>query len=153
VYPRSFLSPQKKEPQLYFQVVTWSKEVLEGDTPGMFYLKGIWQKIPQSRFPVLTIYRNQKAEDPLNKYKNNHIPCIIRRDDCTPYRYDVKTPKENIEKFFIQGVFKFIPDKQTFGFQKDLAPPSRNIPKYKRPQRTIPAKEEKVKVYEQSRSN
>jgi hypothetical protein len=130
VYPRSLLLP-KKEPEIYFQVFAWSKDLPQKDKPGIFTLKGVWQKIPQMQLPVLTIYRNKQAKDPLEKYRKNHIPCLIKRDDCTPYRYNPKASKEQPDKYFIQGLFKFIPSRKAFGFQKDLEPPTLAIPKYK----------------------
>lgn len=130
VYPRSLLLP-KKEPQIYFQVVAWSKEIPKEDKPGIFVLKGIWQKIPQVHFPVLTIYRNKEAKDLLGLYKKNHIPCLMNRKDCAPFRYNLKAPKEIADRYFIQGLFKFLPEKQAFGFQKDLNAPTLSIPRYK----------------------
>lgn len=130
VYPRSFIVP-KQPPKIYFQVTAWGTEPSNLSKPGFFILRGIWQKIPQLQYPCISIYRNKSAEDPTDRYKCIHVPTIMKRSDCSPYKFNANTPKDEIKKYFIQGEFKFVPKVNAFGFQKDLSEPTLEIPGYK----------------------
>jgi hypothetical protein len=130
VYPKCFISP-KQPPQIYFHVISWNKFNEKKEPLNLFSLKGFWQFIPQSRLPVLTVYRNKGCKDVMNKFKPTHLPVLMRRDDVQPYRYNKADEKPS--KYFIQGEFTLIHAKQAFGYKSDLDKPSLEAPKYKRP--------------------
>ncbi|EAZ90059.1 hypothetical protein [Crocosphaera chwakensis] len=134
VYPKCLMIP-RKPPKIYFQVAAWEEENPWNEEPGQFRLKGIWQFVPQVRTPVISIYRNKGAEDPKGKFKAAHIPVLMRRDDeSAPFRFNPKIAKEELPpRWFIQGLFKFIPSRDSFGFSEDLEPPTKEIPWYKKP--------------------
>lgn len=131
VYPRVVFFPDKnKEPLLYFIVVSWNT-VNNWERPGTFLLRGLWQQLPQSRVPVLSIYRNKGSQDHLKKFKAAHLPVLMRRDDCKPYRFNPKETEKSL--VFVQGLFVLLPHKAAFGYSTDLLPPSTNAPSYIKP--------------------
>ncbi|WP_017304466.1 hypothetical protein [Spirulina subsalsa] len=134
VYPKCQLVP-RQPPRIYFQVFAWNTENEWQQEPNQFILSGIWQFIPQNRSPVISIYRNRQASDPTEKFKASHIPVLMRREgDVQPFKFNPKTPKDKLPKrWFIQGVFKFLPNRNSFGWSEDIAEPTDTIPKYKKP--------------------
>ena len=142
VYPKCLMIP-RKPPKIYFQVAAWEEENPWEEAPGQFRLKGIWQFVPQVRTPVISVYRNKGAEDPKGKFKAAHIPVLMRRDDeSAPFRFNPKIAKEDLPpRWFIQGKFKFIPSRDSFGFSEDLEPPTKKIPYYKKPIKDVPGKD------------
>ena len=142
VYPKCLMIP-RKPPRIYFQVAAWEAENPWEEQPGQFRLKGIWQFVPQVRTPVISIYRNHNASDPKGKFKATHIPVLMRRDDeSAPFRFNPKIAKEDLPpRWFVQGKFKFIPSRDSFGFSEDLEPPTKKIPYYKRPVKEAPGKD------------
>lgn len=132
----------RKPPKVYFQVAAWETENPWVEQPGQFRLKGIWQFVPQVRTPVISIYRNYNAQDPKGKFKAAHIPVLMRRDDdSAPFRFNPKIAKEDLSpRWFIQGLFKFLPSRDSFGFSEDLEPPTQEIPWYKKPRKDVPGK-------------
>lgn len=141
VYPKCLMIP-RKPPKLYFQVAAWEEENPWEEPPGVFKFRGIWQFVPQVRTPVISVYRNHNAIDPKGKFKATHIPVLMRRDDeSAPFRFNPKIAKEDLPpRWFVQGLFKFIPSRDSFGFSKDLEPPTQEIPWYKKPVKEIPGK-------------
>ncbi len=141
VYPKCLMIP-RKSPKIYFQVAAWETENPWDEEAGQFRFKGIWQFVPQVRTPVISIYRNKDAEDPKGKFKAAHIPVLMRRDDeSAPFRFNPKIAKEDLPpRWFVQGLFKFIPSRDSFGFSEDLEPPTKKIPYYKRPIKDVPGK-------------
>ena len=134
VYPKSYMA-KKQEPSIFFQVVSWQDENEKKEAINSFTLKGLWQFIPQSRLPVLTVYRNKKSIDVTNRYKANHLPVLMRREDCRPYRFSKNETKESIQRYFIQGEFAYLPDRQAFGHKGDHSSPVTDTPRYKKPQK------------------
>lgn len=141
VYPKCLMIPGKT-PKIYFQVAAWGAENQWEEQAGQFRLKGIWQFVPQVRTPVVSIYRNQNAEDPKGKFKAAHIPVLMRREDeSAPFRFNPKIAKEDLPpRWFVQALFKFIPSRDSFGFSEDLEPPTKKIPWYKKPIKEVPGK-------------
>jgi hypothetical protein len=133
VYPRSLIVP-KQPPTIFFQVVGWSEKSQQLPV-NMFVIKGLWQFIPQVKIHVLSVYRNKQAKDVLNKYKANHIPIFMRREDCKPYRFNKVDEKLKAEKYFVQANFKFLPERQCFGYQSDIAQPTLEAPGYRKPKK------------------
>jgi hypothetical protein len=134
VYPKCLMIP-RKDPQIYFQVAAWEDENPWEEEPGMFKFRGLWQFVPQVRTPVISVYRNQNANDPKGKFKASHLPVLMRREDeAKPFRFNPKIAKEDLPpRWFIQGNFKFIPSRNCWGWDKDLEVPTQKIPRYKKP--------------------
>ena len=130
VYPKCFIAP-KQPPQIYFHVIAWNEKNEAREHINLFTLKGFWQFIPQSRLPVLTIYRNKGSKDVTNKFKASHLPVLMRREDVQPYRYNKADEKPT--RYFIQGQFTLVHAKQAFGYRNDLEKPSLEAPKFKKP--------------------
>ncbi|MGK7957757.1 MAG: hypothetical protein AB4063_21275 [Crocosphaera sp.] len=142
VYPKCLMIP-RQPPKVYFQVAAWEAENPWEEAPGMFKFRGIWQFVPQVRTPVISVYRNHNAIDPKGKFKATHIPVLMRRDDeSAPFRFNPKIAKEDLPpRWFVQGLFKFIPSRDSFGFSEDLEPPTKKIPYYKKPIKDVPGKD------------
>ena len=142
VYPKCLMIP-RKPPKIYFMVAAWEAENPWEEAPGQFRLKGIWQFVPQVRTPVISVYRNKDAEDPKKKFKAAHIPILMRREDeAKPFRFNPKIAKEDLPpRWFVQGLFKFIPSRDSFGFSEDLEPPTKEIPYYKKPRKDVQSKD------------
>ncbi|CCQ61692.1 MULTISPECIES: hypothetical protein [Crocosphaera] len=134
VYPKCLMIP-RKDPQIYFQVAAWEDENPWEEQPGIFKFRGVWQFVPQVRTPVISVYRNQNANDPKGKFKASHLPVLMRREDeAKPFRFNPKIAKEDLPpRWFVQGNFKFIPSRNCWGWDKDLEPPTKKIPRYKKP--------------------
>ncbi len=124
-------------------VAAWEAENPWEEQPGIFKFRGIWQFVPQVRTPVISVYRNHNASDPKGKFKATHIPVLMRRDDeSAPFRFNPKIAKEDLPpRWFIQGLFKFIPSRDSFGFSEDLEPPTKKIPYYKKPVKEVQSKD------------
>ncbi|GBF80819.1 hypothetical protein [Aphanothece sacrum] len=138
VYPKYRIIP-RKPPEIYFQVVAWAEENIWSE-PGIFTLQGVWQFIPQLRTPVISVYRNKDAVDPIGKFSAAHIPVLMRREDDTrPFKFNPKIPKEDLPpRWFIQSVFKFIPSRECWGWVEDIEPPTQRIPRYQKPIKEAP---------------
>jgi hypothetical protein len=145
-YPKYQIIP-KKTPEIYFQVVAWGEEN-QWSEPGVYLFRGIWQFVPQVKTPVISVYRNRGSKDQMGKFKATHLPILMKREDeATPFRFNPKMDKENLPpKWFIQAQFKFIPSKACWGWMEDLEPPTKGIPRYKKPIKVDPkAKTEEKK--------
>lgn len=127
VYPQVIYLP-KKELQIKMHVISWGTSTSLSD-PGVFVFRGIWQFIPQVKTPVISIYRNHDAVDATKRFKSYHLPVYMRREDISPYRYNPNN--STCVKHFIQALFKFMPEKNVWGYLKDLHPPIEAIPKYR----------------------
>ena len=151
VYPKCLMIP-RQAPKMYFQVAAWEEENPWDEQAGQFRFKGIWQFVPQVRTPVISIYRNHNATDPKGKFKAAHIPVLMRRDDeSAPFRFNPKIAKEDLPpRWFIQGLFKFIPSRDSFGFSEDLEPPTKKIPYYKKPVKDAPGKDSEKRTENKS---
>lgn len=138
VYPKLLFIPKQK-PELVFEAVSWQKTPFEQFQENHFVLRGMWQFIPQYKFPVVSINRNQldkKNREALmekgDNFKGAHVPLLWKEGDVSPYRHNPKLLKEDkqMERYFIQVVARFIPKIDSFGFVKLLNPPTLQIPRY-----------------------
>ncbi|MEA5508858.1 hypothetical protein VB715_03690 [Crocosphaera sp. UHCC 0190] len=138
VYPKCLIIP-RQDPQIYFQVAAWEAENPWEEEPGIFKFRGVWQFVPQLRTPVISVYRNQNANDPKGKFKAAHLPVLMRREDeAKPFRFNPKMSREELPpRWFIQAHFKFIPSRNCWGWDVDLEPPTEKIPRYKKPVKAI----------------
>jgi hypothetical protein len=139
VYPKCLIIPQQ-DPIIKFHVLGWDEENKFEEEAGIFRLKGVWQFVPQLRSPVISIYRNKDAEDPTGKFKATHLPVLMRRDDgVNPFRFNPKIPKEDLPKrYFVQSKFRFMPQRNCWGWVEDIEPPREKLPWYKKPVKAAP---------------
>jgi len=139
VYPKCLIIPQQ-DPIIKFHVLGWDEENKFEEEAGIFRLKGVWQFVPQVRSPVISIYRNKDAEDPTGKFKATHLPVLMRRDDgVNPFRFNPKIPKEDLPKrYFVQSKFRFMPQRNCWGWVEDIEPPREKLPWYKKPVKAAP---------------
>jgi hypothetical protein len=123
-----------------FELIGWNEVNPFEENSGIFRFRGVWQFVPQSRSPVVTVYRNKGAIDPKEKFKAAHLPVMMRREDgVNPFRFNPKVPKEKLPpRYFVQALFKFIPSRNCWGWVEDLEPPTAEIPRYKKPVKAIP---------------
>ena len=139
VYPKCLIIPQQ-DPIIKFHVLGWDEENKFEEEAGIFRLKGVWQFVPQVRSPVISIYRNKDAEDPTGKFKATHLPVLMRRDDgVNPFRFNPKIPKEDLPKrYFVQSKFRFMPQRNCWGWVEDIERPREKLPWYKKPVKAAP---------------
>ncbi len=146
VYPKCFIVPRMPH-ELYFQVLAWDKDNPWGEAPGEFIIKGVWQFLPQLRTPVISVYRNKDSKDTSGKCKAAHIPVMMRRSDgVNPFKFNPKSDKEDLTpKWFVQGRFKLLPQRNCYGWISDIKEPSNKIPWYKKPKKDEQKRDAKQK--------
>jgi hypothetical protein len=138
VYPKCLIIPQQPQ-QIYFELIFWAEENRWDEAAGHFIFRGVWQFVPPLKTPVISVYRNRNAIDPSEKFKAAHLPVLMRRDDgVNPFRFNPKIPFEQLPKrWFIQASFKFIPNRNCWGWVEDLEEPTEQIPRYQKPVKAI----------------
>lgn len=88
---------------------------------GFFKISGIYQKIPQCKTPVVSVYRNHLAAHEDRLYaRAQHLP-VTALPYRRPYRFSPDNPKPT--GAFIQVVARFDPGAGNFEFLTELAPP------------------------------
>jgi hypothetical protein len=135
VYPKTFSTPEQPLCLQGWQIVIGKKGLSPQEKVNHFVIRGVWQYIPQSESPVMTIYRNQTADDPTLKYKATHLPIVMEREDCKAFKYDPEA-KQKRKRYFIQGLFQFDPSSNLFIWKEDLEPPTLKIPPYLKADKT-----------------
>ena len=131
VYPKAVFDKQyENNYHLGFQLMTL-KPPPKSENAGLFTLKGIWQTIPESPYPVITIYRNQRR---LRKdlCEPNHIPVDWKKPPVPPFQHDQDTT-ELSPRYFCQVTAKLRPKLKTYSVLDILEPPTELIPKYIQP--------------------
>ena len=101
--------------RIVFTVLSWSEKPEMALKENIFYLRGIWQFIPQHRSPVVTVYRNHlpKAEIKENDdLRHHHIPLIWKPCPVIPYRY--RKEGEQMPRLFVEVAASFDPQKGEF---------------------------------------
>ncbi len=118
LYPSATFDQSSAEPILSFSVANFS---LDGEKlnnyPKGFVLRGIWQYIPQCKFPVISIYRNRNqlpafkklnAKQQFHFAKPHHIP-VVWSATIEPFKYNPSVEKsEQMPRYFVEvrAVFK-----------------------------------------------
>ena len=144
VYPKTFSTPEQPLSLQGWQIVIGIKGLSPQEKVNHFVIRGVWQYIPQSESPVITVYRNQTADDPTGKYKATHVPVVMEREDCQAFKYDPEA-KQKRKRYFIQGLFQFDPSSDLFIWKEDLEPPTLKIPPYLRADKTPLENESKIR--------
>jgi hypothetical protein len=137
VYPKYLLIP-RQPPEVIFCVKYWDKELKE-DTfkfqPNTFVLRGCWQFIPQSRTPVVYIYRNYDARERLPEFlkadynfRASIVPLVWNNAVVKPFRFNANKEAIQIPRYFIEVEANF--REGMFYFSKLLKKPTDTLPRY-----------------------
>ena len=148
VYPRVLHLPDRKKPAQIqsFQLVGFDDGVQDGVARDLddneFKLFGLWQFIAVCKCPVISVYRNftpeqyahfKSLDDERKKYfgKAQHIPLLWKDAIVPPFRFNPKVDKEQQAPCYFVGVkVRFLPGRDSFGFDSLLAPPTLEAPKF-----------------------
>ena len=148
VYPRVLHLPDRnKPPQIQsFQLVGFDDGVRSGLARELgdneFKLFGLWQFIAVCKCPVITVHRNftpeqyayfKTLDDEGKKYfgKAQHIPLFWKDAIVKPFRFNPKLDKEEqAPRYFIGVKARFLPGRDSFGFDSLLSPPTLDTPKF-----------------------
>jgi len=156
VYPQIVHFAEQKRPhELSFNLVSFTSEKAESNelTNGLanklndfeFELCGLWQFIPASSTPVITIFKNLnkarlsfiKTLSPAEKVKalkGMHIPLMWRNSLVKPFRFNSKLDRQSQQGQapFIQVTARFLPETDSFEFIQLQSPPSASAPRFLR---------------------
>ena len=164
VYPRVLHLPDRnKPPQIQsFQLVGFDDGVRSGVARDLgdneFKLFGLWQFIAVCKCPVMSIYRNftpeqyahfKSLDEQQKKYfgKAQHIPVFWRDSIVRPFRFNPKLEKEEQAPRYFMGVkARFLPGRDSFGFDSLLLPPTLETPKFikvKKPEQPAKGKKDR----------
>lgn len=147
VYPRITHFPKKEQVhQVSFQLVGFDKgrveDAVSGELQDMeFKLAGLWQFIPVCPTPCISVFRNftdarleyiKQAESAkkVKFMKASHIPVFWKDAPVRPFRFNPKIEGDQGRPAFVEIKAKFIPQRNTFGFEALLAPPLEKAPKF-----------------------
>jgi hypothetical protein len=115
VYPQYNLHTKK----IFFTVVCfWDNPPAENESLGnVFFLSGIWQKIPQEDKTVFSIYRNRKIHEE-DWCRTIHLPISWANKDRNPFV--ARKKKTEYKPTFSRIVAILNPDKKIFEHVKTL---------------------------------
>lgn len=149
VYPKAIHYPKPRDKQqqphkIVFQLVSYGKdnEVLKEFRDNEFKLCGIWQFIPVCKCPCVSVMRNYtderkefiKSSEPWIRVlymKSTHLPLFWRDSIVNAFRFNPRLKPEEQEKpRFIQVKAKFLPHKNSFGFDSVIGLPTEEIPRF-----------------------
>ncbi|MDJ0713835.1 MAG: hypothetical protein QNJ54_06415 [Prochloraceae cyanobacterium] len=147
VYPRITHFPSRdKQAFISFQLVGFDKGkdpkgISEYLKDNEFKLCGLWQFIPVSRIPCVSIFRNFNKErleyikqaEPATKakfMKASHIPLLWRDAPVRPFRFDPKAGKDQGQPSFVSVKAKFIPSRDAWGFVETIAEHREKAPRF-----------------------
>ncbi len=147
VYPKVMHFPKKdKDHLLAFQLVAFdkgqsTKGVSQELKDNEFQLRGLWQFLPVCRTPCISVMKNfskerleyiKKSElaQKVRFLKASHIPVFWKDAPIRPFRFNPKAGKDQGHPAFVQIKAKFVPQRNSFTFIEQLAPPSENAPKF-----------------------
>ena len=142
VYPQITHFPEKNKPhQINFKVKAWNDNIDRFDIDlGEFKIKGLFQFLPCYKYPVISVFRNRNkkltelvnsSEEKLAKrlLRVNHVPIMWSDSPVKPFRYRNKSKVQG-DKYFVEVITKFNPQKNCFVVQKMDAEPTTRIPRY-----------------------
>jgi hypothetical protein len=138
VYPQATFDQSDAEPILSFSLVNFSRAREKiNNYPQGFILRGIWQYIPNSESPVISIYRNLDQLGffkRLNKSRKfsfarpHHIP-VVWDAPIEPFKYNPTGEKsEQMPRYFVEvrAIFK----DGLYVVEEMLLPPTLKIPRF-----------------------
>jgi hypothetical protein len=164
VYPRATHFPKVDQPHnIYFELVAYKSPKSNQGTfldcqDFEFKLSGLWQFIPVSKTPCISIFRNFNKERldyiksidtqlKVKFMKAAHLPLMWRDAIVPPFRFNPKLPKEEqAKRYFVQIKAKFSPEKNLFYFDSILGLPTEDTPRFLKASKT-----DKAEVIKQKR--
>lgn len=147
VYPYIRHFPKKDQPhQIAFQLVGFIGNLSGGIEEVLqdfeFKIAGMWQFIPVSQTPCITVLRNftderlvyvkeATVQEKVKFTKASHIPLMWKDAPVKPFRFNPKLDKEHQGKApFVQITAKFLPEGDAFEFVAMRNLPAKNPPKF-----------------------
>ncbi|WP_414756342.1 hypothetical protein [Anabaena sp. CCY 9910] len=164
VYPKATHFPKPDQPHnIYFELVAYKSEnanqgLFEDCNDFEFKLCGLWQFIPVSKTPCISVFKNYKKERidfiksaemglKVKYMKAAHIPLMWRDAIVPPFRFNPKASKdEQAKRYFVQIKAKFAPEKNIFFFDSILGLPTEDVPRFLKASKT-----DKAEVIKQKR--
>ncbi len=138
VYPKANFDYKTQQTRIAFSLVNFSRdcEKINEQPPG-FMLRGIWQYIPQSKTPVITIYRNHEQKKyfkTLGKPQQlafaqlRHLP-VVWDAPVEPFKFNPEAEKDaQMPRYFVE--VRAILKDGLFIVEEMLSEPTRKIPKF-----------------------
>ena len=149
VYPKFIHFPSRdKQHIVSFQLIGFDNGASPQDSAAMelgdfeFKLSGLWQFIPVCRIPCISVLRNYteqrsqhlKELEPDKKarfLKASHLPLLWKDSVITPFRFNPKLNKEQLDKpMFVSVKAKFLSHRNVFGFDSLLGTPTPDAPRF-----------------------
>ena len=138
LYPRVKFEPKSPQPRLSFSLVNFSFNCEKiKDEPQGFILRGIWQYIPPSKSPVISIYRNLEQLSAFKKLKGErqfyfakpyHIP-VVWDAPVEPFKFNPQAEKDSqMPRYFVEVRASF--KDGLYVVEEMLGEPTLNIPKF-----------------------
>ena len=155
LYPHAQYRPSLLQPKPYFSLVAFNSECDATDESDRdFILRGIWQFIPKSSSPVISIYRNREVLSTIKKLsipqqlsllKPNHIPVVWDDAPVEPFKFEAQKDKNSkMKRYFVQVRATF--RDGVYVVEKVLEKPTKKIPKFLKPFRKKDIKEKQSKT-------
>ncbi|MDJ0592540.1 MAG: hypothetical protein QNJ72_21535 [Pleurocapsa sp. MO_226.B13] len=137
LYPKAKFEPNSQQPRLFFSLVNFSSNCEQiKDEPQGFMLRGIWQYIPNSKSPVISIYRNRdqwgyfkklSKSRQFNFVQPHHIP-VVWDATVEPFKFNPQAETgEQMPRYFVEvrAIFK----DGLYVVEEMLGEPTLDIPK------------------------
>lgn len=113
LYPHVQFSKKSFSAKLSFILGNFDKQYYSNrQYSHKFKLQGIWQYVPYSKTPVISIYRNMEQlgefkqlneKEQLKLAKPNHLPVVWNNAPVAPFKYVEGVPKEEqMPRYFVQ---------------------------------------------------
>ncbi len=139
LYPNARFSKQSQSAKLSFILGRFEKLYpTNHQYSEKFTLRGVWQYIPQSQSPVISIYRNIEQWEEFAKLdqkqqlkfvRPNHIPVLWDDAPVAPFKYEAELEKEaQMPRYFVE-VEAIIQDG-LYVVQEMLREPTLDIPEF-----------------------
>ena len=155
LYPHAQYRPSLEQPKPYFSLVAFNSECDATDESDRdFILRGIWQFIPKSSSPVISIYRNREVLGTIKKLstpqqlsllKPNHLPVVWDDAPVEPFKFEAQKDKNSkMKRYFVQVRASF--RDGVYVVEEVLEKPTKKIPKFLKPFRKKKTKQKKSKT-------
>ncbi len=166
VYPHIVHFPDKtKQHLISFQLVAFAGSEENDPSPSKelesleFKLSGLWQFIPVSRIPCISVFKNysyerkeyiKEQDDALKKaryMKASHVPLIWKDALVPPFRFNPTLDKDQqAETYFVSIKAKFNPRGNIFEFDSMMAIPQDKAPRFLKVSKADKVEAQRTKV-------
>lgn len=138
LYPSATFSGSSQKPILSFSLANFSLNCEKlNDYPKGFVLRGIWQYLPNSDSPVISIYRNRNQLPAFKKLKGSqqfyfakphHLP-VVWDAPVEPFKFNLRLEKDlQMARYFVE-VRAMLKDG-LYVVEEMLREPTLDIPKF-----------------------